>query len=60
MNINTKANGFWLSHLGKVAGPTKKIDQMILMFKDKNREATLKKNSKSYYFLFSFSFLRQC
>lgn len=57
MNPNTKANGFWLSHLRKVARPTKKIDQMTLMFKDKNRKATPKKNNnKTYYLLFPFSF----
>lgn len=45
MNPNTKAKVFLSSHLGKVARLTKKIDQMILMFKDKNREATLEKNN---------------
>lgn len=40
MNPNTKANGFWLSHLGKVAGPTK-TDQMVLMFKDQKTEKQL-------------------
>ena len=36
MNPNTKkANSVWLSHLGKVAGHTQEIDQMILTFKGK-------------------------
>lgn len=41
MNPNTKASGFWLSHLGEVAGPTKKTDQMVLMFKDQKTEKQL-------------------